>query len=84
MYAITNTLKSFDRAILTMLSMDPIAKDPLTRYTAMISMLFAFLSLIYGCGYIVGFRAMRDTRKGLHWVKVILLYRLYCIISLIT
>jgi hypothetical protein len=56
-------------SILTMLSMDRIAKDPWTCYTAMFSMLFAFISLVFGFGYIVGFNAIRDAYKGLKWVE---------------
>jgi len=73
-------LKSFDRATLAMLSMDSVANNPLTRDTAMNSMLFAFMSLFNGFIYTVGFHLMGETYQGLEWLKVILLWRLYWIL----
>ncbi|KDR79535.1 hypothetical protein GALMADRAFT_49089, partial [Galerina marginata CBS 339.88] len=48
-------------AILTILQIDIAASDPLTRYSALLSMICALMSLLYGCIYIIRFGTMRKT-----------------------
>ncbi|KAJ7476957.1 hypothetical protein B0H11DRAFT_2194740 [Mycena galericulata] len=45
-------------AILTMFQIPPAASDPVTRTTAMLSLVSALMSLCYGCVYIVRFSTM--------------------------
>lgn len=59
-----------DRAILTILQIDGASEDPLTRYTALISMICALMSLIYGCVYIIRFGTMRKSYKAAEWANV--------------
>ncbi|KAJ3508099.1 hypothetical protein NLJ89_g5943 [Agrocybe chaxingu] len=54
-------------AILTILQIDSAANDSLTRYAALLSMMCALMSLIYGCIYIIRFGAMRKTHKAAEW-----------------
>ncbi|KAF4610747.1 hypothetical protein D9613_006571 [Agrocybe pediades] len=54
-------------AILTILQIEGAANDPVTRYTALISMICALMSLLYGCMYIVRFGNMRKTYKAAEW-----------------
>ena len=79
MLTIIATLRLFDRAILTILSMDAVSNYPLIRYIALISMIFASMSLIYGCIYIVGSAGMCETYRGVEWVQVTLC-RIYYIL----
>ncbi|TFK25135.1 hypothetical protein FA15DRAFT_591189, partial [Coprinopsis marcescibilis] len=54
-------------AILTILQIDSAATDPLTRYTALASLLCALTSLLYGCMYIIRFGSMRKAHKAAEW-----------------
>ncbi|CAA7270549.1 unnamed protein product [Cyclocybe aegerita] len=54
-------------AILTILQIDSAANDPLTRYAALLSMMCALMSLIYGCIYIIRFGAVRKAYKAAEW-----------------
>ncbi|KAJ6579566.1 hypothetical protein DFH09DRAFT_1146919 [Mycena vulgaris] len=45
-------------AILTMFQIPPVASDPVTRTTALLSMVSALMSLVYGCVYLVRFATM--------------------------
>ncbi|KAF6743475.1 hypothetical protein DFP72DRAFT_933203 [Ephemerocybe angulata] len=56
-------------AILTILQIDVAAANPLTRYTALTSLLCAFMSLIYGCIYIIRFGTMRKAYKAAEWAN---------------
>ncbi|KAJ6465961.1 hypothetical protein C8R47DRAFT_1154597 [Mycena vitilis] len=51
-------------AILTMFQIPPIATDPLTRTTALLSLVNALMSLCYGCVYIVRFATMRSMYRA--------------------
>ncbi|KAF8805054.1 hypothetical protein BYT27DRAFT_7193587 [Phlegmacium glaucopus] len=51
-------------AILTILQIQSAANDPVTRYTALLSMICALMSLLYGCIYIIRFGTMRSTCKA--------------------
>ena len=46
------------------------AGDPLTRWAAIFSLIFALMSLIYGCMYIVQFGTMRSMYKASRWAEV--------------
>ena len=46
------------RAILTILQIESAANDPFTRYSALLSMVCALMSLFYGCIYIIQFGTM--------------------------
>ncbi|PPQ98668.1 hypothetical protein CVT26_013814 [Gymnopilus dilepis] len=56
-------------AILTILQIPSAAADPATRYTALLSMICALMSLLYGCIYIIRFGTMRKTYKGAEWAQ---------------
>ncbi|KAF8886610.1 hypothetical protein CPB84DRAFT_1539816 [Gymnopilus junonius] len=56
-------------AILTILQIPAAAADPLTRYAALLSMICALMSLLYGCIYIIRFGTMRKTYKGAEWAE---------------
>ncbi|KAF8148053.1 hypothetical protein B0H34DRAFT_803176 [Crassisporium funariophilum] len=56
-------------AILTFLQIESAANDPLTRYTALLSMICALMSLLYGCMYIIRFGTMRTTYKAAEWAQ---------------
>jgi hypothetical protein len=58
------------RAILTILQIESAANDPLTRYSALLSMVCALMSLFYGCIYIIRFGTMRKTYKAAEWAQV--------------
>ena len=57
-------------AILTMFQVPDAAGDPLTRWAAIFSLIFALMSLIYGCMYIVQFGTMRSMYKASRWADV--------------
>jgi len=59
-----------DSAILTILQIDSAANDPVTRYSALLSMICALMSLLYGCIYIIRFGTMRKTYKAAEWAQV--------------
>ncbi|KAH6916445.1 hypothetical protein BKA70DRAFT_1068372, partial [Coprinopsis sp. MPI-PUGE-AT-0042] len=54
-------------AILTILQIDAAAKDAVTRYTALASLICALMSLLYGCMYIIRFGTMRKPYKAAEW-----------------
>ena len=58
------------RAILTILQIESAANDPLTRYSALLSMICALMSLLYSCIYIMGFGDMQKTYKIAEWFLV--------------
>ncbi|KAJ7661549.1 hypothetical protein DFH06DRAFT_376054 [Mycena polygramma] len=51
-------------AILTMFQIPPIASNPVTRTTALLSLVNALMSLCYGCVYIVRFATMRSMYRA--------------------
>ncbi|KAJ7068914.1 hypothetical protein B0H15DRAFT_793958, partial [Mycena belliarum] len=51
-------------AILTMLQIDDAAAHPITRASALFSLICALMSLLYGCLYIVRFGTMRKMHKA--------------------
>jgi len=60
-----------NRAILTILQIDSAADDPVTRYSALFSLICALVSLLFGCVYIIRFGSMRKTYKAAEWALVI-------------
>ncbi|KAH6887207.1 hypothetical protein BKA70DRAFT_1122979 [Coprinopsis sp. MPI-PUGE-AT-0042] len=52
---------------LTILEIYAAAKDALTRYTALASLICALMSLLYGCMYIIRFGTMRKPYKAAVW-----------------
>ncbi|KIM38312.1 hypothetical protein M413DRAFT_30162 [Hebeloma cylindrosporum] len=54
-------------AILTILQIESAAADPLTRYFAIVSLICALISLLFGCMYIIRFGSMRKTYKAAEW-----------------
>ncbi|RXW21560.1 hypothetical protein EST38_g4299 [Candolleomyces aberdarensis] len=56
-------------AILTILQIDAAAADPVSRYSALLSLVCAFMSLLYGCIYIIRFGSMRKTHKAAEWAN---------------
>jgi hypothetical protein len=58
------------RAILTMLQIDAAAADPIARTTALISLVCALMSLLFGSLYIIRFGTMRKMYKAASWADV--------------
>ena len=58
------------RAILTILQIPSAALDPVTRYAALLSLICALMSLLYGCIYIIRFGMMRSTCRAAEWAHV--------------
>ncbi|KAL4241249.1 hypothetical protein ABKN59_000004 [Abortiporus biennis] len=56
-------------AILTMFQVPDAAGDPFTRWAAIFSLIFALMSLTYGCMYIVQFGTMRSMYKASRWAE---------------
>ncbi|KAF9044282.1 hypothetical protein BJ165DRAFT_189732 [Panaeolus papilionaceus] len=56
-------------AILTVLQLDGAADDPVTRFSALISMICALMSLLFGCMYIIRFGTMRKAHKAAEWAQ---------------
>ncbi|KAJ2916657.1 hypothetical protein MD484_g3730, partial [Candolleomyces efflorescens] len=56
-------------AILTILQIDAAAASPISRYSALMSLICAFMSLLYGCIYIIRFGTMRKTHKAAEWAN---------------
>ncbi|KAJ7595279.1 hypothetical protein C8J56DRAFT_852370, partial [Mycena floridula] len=54
-------------AILTVLQIGPAATDPVARTAALISLICALMSLLYGCLYIIRFGTMRRPHKAAQW-----------------
>ncbi|KAG6810118.1 hypothetical protein H0H92_013235 [Tricholoma furcatifolium] len=57
-------------AILALLQINSAASDPITRSCALLSLICALMSLLYGCVYIIRFSGMRKTHKALQWAKM--------------
>ncbi|KAF9044115.1 hypothetical protein BJ165DRAFT_181467 [Panaeolus papilionaceus] len=51
-------------AILTVLQLDSAATDPITRFSALASMICALLSLLFGCIYIIWLGTMKKLHKA--------------------
>lgn len=60
-------------AILTILQIDSVAADPLSRYSALLSLVCALMSLLYGCMYSVKFGTMRKVYKAFEWAQASIL-----------
>ncbi|KAJ7257248.1 hypothetical protein B0H12DRAFT_1015421, partial [Mycena haematopus] len=54
-------------AILTMLQIDAAAPDPIARTTAILSLISALMSLLFGSMYIMRFGTMRKMYKAANW-----------------
>ncbi|KAJ6537276.1 hypothetical protein DFH09DRAFT_1178377 [Mycena vulgaris] len=54
-------------AILTMLQIDAAASDPIARTTALLSLISALMSLLFGSMYIIRFGTMRKMYKAASW-----------------
>ncbi|KAJ6491959.1 hypothetical protein C8R45DRAFT_189931 [Mycena sanguinolenta] len=54
-------------AILTMLQIDAAASDPVARTTAILSLISALMSLLFGSIYIIRFGTMRKMYKAASW-----------------
>ncbi|KAF8964513.1 hypothetical protein BDZ97DRAFT_889465 [Flammula alnicola] len=54
-------------AILAILQIEIATNDPVTRYTALLSMMCALMSLAYSCVYIIRFGSMRKVSKAAMW-----------------
>ncbi|KAH9928875.1 uncharacterized protein B0H18DRAFT_232692 [Fomitopsis serialis] len=57
------------RAILTMFQVNDADDDPLTRSAALFGLIFALMSLIYGCVFIVQFGTMRTMDRASRWAE---------------
>lgn len=57
-------------AILTILQIDTAAQNPITRYTALFSLICSLISLLFGCMYIIRFGTMRKPYKAAEWALV--------------
>ena len=58
------------RAILAILQIPEAADDPITRGTALLSLICALMSLLYGCIYIMRFGTMRSMYQSSMWDEV--------------
>ncbi|KAJ7664101.1 hypothetical protein B0H17DRAFT_1143835 [Mycena rosella] len=56
-------------AILTMLQIDAAAADPIARTTALLSLISALMSLLFGSMYIIRFGTMRKMYKAASWAE---------------
>ncbi|PPQ74666.1 hypothetical protein CVT24_003823 [Panaeolus cyanescens] len=56
-------------AILTVLQLEGAADDPVTRFSALISMICGLMSLLFGCMYIIRFGTMRKAYKAAEWAQ---------------
>ena len=56
------------RAILTVRQIESTANDPLIRYSALLSMICALMSLLFSCIYIIRFGTMRKPYKA-EWAQ---------------
>ena len=55
---------------MTILQIPSAALDPVTRYAALLSLICALMSLLYGCIYIIRFGMMRSTCRAAEWAHV--------------
>ncbi|KAI0640587.1 hypothetical protein C8Q79DRAFT_921310 [Trametes meyenii] len=53
--------------ILTIFQIEDAAADPITRWSSLMSLVFALMSLSYGCVYIVQFGTMRSMDRASRW-----------------
>ena len=60
----------FFRAVLMTFLIQGAANDPVTRFMALLSMMCALMSLLYGCIYIVCFGMMKSIFKAAKWAHV--------------
>ncbi|KAJ7585114.1 hypothetical protein C8J56DRAFT_829369 [Mycena floridula] len=56
-------------AILTILQIDAASTDPVARTVAIMSLLCALMSLLYGCLYTIRFATMRQLHKAAMWAS---------------
>lgn len=56
--------------ILTIFQVDDAVSDPLVRSSALLSLIFAIMSLSYGCVYIVQFGTMKNMERASKWAEV--------------
>ncbi|RDB30107.1 hypothetical protein Hypma_013948 [Hypsizygus marmoreus] len=56
-------------AILTILQIESAAAEPITRNTAIASLICALMSLLYGCMYIIRFGTMKKIYKAAEWAE---------------
>ncbi|EED84443.1 predicted protein [Postia placenta Mad-698-R] len=56
-------------AILTMFQVDDAEDDPVTRSAALFGLVFALMSLCYGCVFIVQFGTMRTMDRASRWAE---------------
>lgn len=54
---------------MSLLQISDAADDPVTRYTALLSMICALMSLLYGCVFIIRFGTMRTAHKAAEWAE---------------
>lgn len=64
------TTDRFFSTVLTMFQIPDAAGDPLTRWSALLALIFSIMSLTYGCIYIVQFNSMRSMYKASRWAEV--------------
>jgi hypothetical protein len=57
-------------ALLTVFQIQEAAYVPVTRTAALLSLVSAFMSLLFGGVYIIRFSTMRTMRKAARWVEV--------------
>ncbi|KAI0655301.1 hypothetical protein C8Q70DRAFT_924043 [Cubamyces menziesii] len=55
--------------ILTIFQIEDAAADPVTRWSSLMSLVFALMSLSYGCVYIVQFGTMRSMDRASRWAE---------------
>ncbi|EIW62185.1 uncharacterized protein TRAVEDRAFT_45020 [Trametes versicolor FP-101664 SS1] len=55
--------------ILTIFQIEDAAADPITRWSSLMSLVFALMSLSYGCVYIVQFGSMRSMDRASRWAE---------------
>lgn len=77
LHSLTPTLSI--SAIITILQIGNAGKDPLIRHTALLSMICALMSLLYGCMYVIRFGTMQKTYKGAEWAYVCAFAFIYCV-----
>jgi len=59
---------------LAIINITDAANDPLTRFAALMSMICALMSLVYGCLFIIRFGTMRKTYKAAEWAQVLVIH----------
>ena len=60
--------------ILNIFQKTEVLDDPVTRTAALLSLICALMSLIYGCMYIVNFGMMRNMFHASRWAEVSSIY----------